>query len=241
MGKNRSCRSYSTRNLDSLIINNLKENLFFYGRRKGRKLSKSSQLALKVGKKYLINLEELSNIFDHKKNINLEIGHGDGENLINSARINRKFFYIGADPFLNTNAKCLDKIIHHKIKNVAIWPDDVRKILNIFPHNSISEVKILFPDPWPKKKHENRRLIQSKFIEQIYPVIKNEGTITIATDHDILKKWVLEKFQRYKEFEWSAEDSKDWRFRPIDCFETKYERKSVNQKRKPCWFVFKKK
>jgi tRNA (guanine-N7-)-methyltransferase len=224
-----------------LNIHNLINQPQFYGRRRGRKLSKSGQLALQDGQDYLIKEEDISRIFLHNKNIVLEIGFGDGENLINSARINSNFFYIGADPFLNTTSKCLSKILRYNLKNIVIWPDDVRKIFKFFPKNCISKVKILFPDPWPKNKHKNRRLIQNEFIKIIYPVIKHHGTITIATDHDLLKKWVLEKFQNYPEFEWVVESSNDWRFRPDDCFQTKYELKSINQQRKPSWFIFKKK
>ena len=217
------------------------DNPQFYGRRKGRKLSKSSELAIKEGKNFLIKEEDILNIFKYKKNVILEIGFGDGENFINSAKTNPNSFYIGADPYLNTTARCLSKILQYNLKNIVIWPDDVRKILKFFPIQSISEIKILFPDPWPKKKHKNRRLIQNEFIKIIYPIIKSQGTITIATDHDILKKWVLEKFQSYTEFEWMAESPYDWRSRPNDCFQTKYELKSINQQRKPSWFIFKKK
>ena len=222
-------------------IHNLINNPQFYGRRRGRKLSKSSQLAINDGKDYLVKEENISNIFRNQKNIVLEIGFGDGENLINSAKLNSKILYIGADPFLNTTAKCLNKILKYNLNNIVIWPDDIRKILKFFPNNSISEIKILFPDPWPKKRHKNRRLIQDEFIKNIYPVIKHQGTITIATDHDILKNWVLEKFQNHTEFEWLVESSNDWRFRPYECFQTKYELKSINQQRKPSWFIFKKK
>ena len=216
------------------------DNPQFYGRRIGRKLSKSSQLAMKYGKDYLIKEENISNIFYYQKSIVLEIGFGDGENLINSAKINSNLFYIGADPFLNTTAKCLSKILQYKLKNIAIWPDDIRKILQFFPNNCISEVKILFPDPWPKKKHINRRLIQNEFLKILYLIIKQQGTITIATDDDLLKKWVLEKFQDFNKFLWIAESSNDWRYRPNDCFQTKYELKSINQQRKPSWFIFRK-
>ena len=115
----------------------------FHGRRKGRKLSKSNQLALKIGDRYLIDKEDFKDVFLCKKNIILEIGFGDGENLINSAKQNSNFFYIGADPFLNTTAKCLSKIIKYSLKNIVIWQDDVRKILKFFPRNSILEIKIL--------------------------------------------------------------------------------------------------
>ena len=222
-------------------INNFTEYPQFYGRRRGRKLSKSGQSAIKDGKNYFIKVEDISNIFNYQKYIVLEIGFGDGENLINSAKANPNFFYIGADPFLNTTAKCLSKILQYNIKNIVIWPEDIRKILKFFPNNSISEIKILFPDPWPKKKHRNRRLIQNEFIKTIYPIIKHQGTITISTDHDLLKKWVLEKFQNNIEFEWLAKSANDWRLRPNDCFKTKYELKSIIKQKKPSWFVFKKK
>ena len=142
---------------------------------------------------------------------------------------------------MNATAKCLNKLLLFNLKNVLIWPDDIRNILNDFPYNSISEIKLLFPDPWPKTKHQSRRLIQHTLIEKIYQILKPGGSITIATDHDVLKNWVLEKFQRYKEFEWIAKSSKDWQSRPSDCFKTKYESKSILQKRKPSWFIFKKK
>ena len=217
------------------------DNPQFFGRRRGRKLSISSQLAMKDGKDYLIKEEDISNIFYYQKNIILEIGFGDGENLINSAKINPYCFYIGADPFLNTTAKCLSKIIQYNLRNIVIWPDDVRKILKFFPNNSISEIKILFPDPWPKKKHKKRRLIQDEFIKIINPLMKHKGTITISTDHNLLKKWVLEKFQNHTEFELVIKNSNDGRLRPNDCFQTKYEIKSINQQREPSWFIFKKK
>ena len=95
-------------------IHSSTENVQFYGRRKGRRLSKFSQLAIKDGKDYFIKEEYLSNIFDHENYVVLEIGFGDGENLINSAKINPNFFYIGADPFLNTTAKCLSKILQYR-------------------------------------------------------------------------------------------------------------------------------
>ena len=92
----------------------------FYGRRRGRKLSKSSQLAINNGKDYFIKIENISNIFNFQNYIVLEIGFGDGENLINSAKANPNYLYIGADPFLNTTAKCLSKIIQNNIKNILI-------------------------------------------------------------------------------------------------------------------------
>ena len=173
----------------------------FYGRRKGRKLSRLSILALKEGAGNIIEFENLSEIFSNQKQkIILEIGFGNGENLVNSAKINPDIMYLGADPFINTNAKCMKKILKYNLTNIKIWPDDIRKIINLLPQKSISKIKLLFPDPWPKLRHQNRRLIQTDFINNIHKILKTKGTITIGTDHKILKSWILEKFQDSKKF-----------------------------------------
>ena len=223
----------------------------FYGRRIGRKLSDANSLALKQGENYHIikivdfaknNSESLSdNIFALKaKKIVLEIGFGSGDNLINSSKINPDICYIGADPFLNTNAKLIKFLIINNIKNIKIWPDDIRQIIDFFPPNSISEIKILFPDPWPKFKHRNRRIVQKNFIHNLYDILKPKGTITLATDHAIMKSWILEIFQYHKGYSWKAQQMLDWKKKPSDCFSTKYEQKSIEAKRTPSWFVFEK-
>ena len=187
----------------------------FYGRRKGRKLSKSGILALKAGSKYILEYDKFSqNFLNFKKKIILEIGFGDGKNLINSAKQNPDTLYLGADPFLNTNVKCIKQILENNLNNIKIWPDDIRKIIKFFPLESISEVKLLFPDPWPKLKHQNRRLVQADFLNSIYEILKINGTITIGTDHRILKTWILEVFQANTKYDWQVESSKDWRTRP---------------------------
>ena len=223
----------------SFILN--EESHRFYGRRKGRRISQAGILALKEGSKFIIECENFfETFFIDKKKIILEIGFGDGENLINSAKTNPDTFYLGADPFLNTTVKCIKQILKNNLKNIKIWPDDVSKIIKLFPSRSISEIKLLFPDPWPKAKHQRRRLIQDDFINSMNTILKTKGTVTVGTDHKILKSWVLEKFQASSNFEWQVENSEDWKTRPKECCATKYEQKSLKEKRIPSWFVFEK-
>ena len=208
-----------------------------------------NQLALQEGAKYLIKnchfsstskliLEDLVEF--KPTEIILEIGFGSGENLLKSAKMNPDVLYLGADPFLNTNAKCIKAILNYNIKNIMIWPDDIRKIIEFFPSNIFSEIKILFPDPWPKFKHKNRRLIQDNFLISLYNVLKTNGNITLATDHFIMKSWILEIFQNNSGFQWTAETADDWRIKPIHYVATKYEQKAINENRDPHWFIFKK-
>lgn len=208
-----------------------------------------NQLALQEGAKYLIKNSDFSStskliledLVEFKPTeIILEIGFGSGENLLKSAKMNPDVLYLGADPFLNTNAKCIKAILNYNIKNIMIWPDDIRKIIEFFPSNIFSEIKILFPDPWPKFKHKNRRLIQDNFLISLYNVLKINGIITLATDHFIMKSWILEIFQNNSGFQWTAETADDWRIKPIHYVATKYEQKAINENRDPHWFIFKK-
>ena len=208
-----------------------------------------NQLALQEGAKYLIKNYDFSStpkliledLVEFKPTqIVLEIGFGSGENLLKSAKMNPDVLYLGADPFLNTNAKCIKAILNYNIKNIMIWPDDIRKIIEFFPSNIFSEIKILFPDPWPKFKHKNRRLIQDNFLISLYNVLKINGIITLATDHFIMKSWILEIFQNNSGFQWTAETADDWRIKPVHYVATKYEQKAINENRDPHWFIFKK-
>ena len=208
-----------------------------------------NQLALQEGAKYLIKNYDFSSnskliledLVEFKPTeIILEIGFGSGENLLKSAKMNPDVLYLGADPFLNTNAKCIKAILNYNIRNIMIWPDDIRKIIEFFPSNIFSEIKILFPDPWPKLKHKNRRLIQDNFLISLYNVLKTNGNITLATDHFIMKSWILEIFQNNSGFQWTAETADDWRIKPIHYVATKYEQKAINENRDPNWFIFKK-
>ena len=208
-----------------------------------------NQLALQEGAKYLIKNYDFSSnskliledLVEFKPTeIILEIGFGSGENLLKSAKMNPDVLYLGADPFLNTNAKCIKAILNYNIRNIMIWPDDIRKIIEFFPSNIFSEIKILFPDPWPKFKHKNRRLIQDNFLLSLHNVLKKNGIITLGTDHFIMKSWILETFQNNSGFQWIAETADDWRIKPIHYVATKYEQKAINENRDPHWFIFKK-
>ena len=233
-----------------MLLNSKQKLIRFYGRRKGRKLSDSNSLALELGKNFILqnsDFSQKSKSLSEKllgiklEKIVLEIGFGNGENLLNSAKKNPETFFVGADPFQNTNAICIREILNNKLMNVKIWPDDIRQIINLFPSNSISEVKLLFPDPWPKSKHKNRRIVQSEFIDILHRILIPKGKVTLGTDHSIMKSWILEIFQNNLGFIWKAEVANDWRVRPIDCFQTKYEQKSLIENRSPNWSVFEKK
>ncbi|MCM1294559.1 MAG: hypothetical protein NC311_03285 [Muribaculaceae bacterium] len=127
----------------------------------------------------------------------LEIGFGAGEHVRDLARANPDKIIIGAEPFMNGVASLLSAItdtdnnILDEYKNIRIWPDDVRIMLRNIPTLRFSEIWILHPDPWPKAKHEKRRLLNSDFLSFLSAHLAQNGQIIIGTDHWEYFDWIL--------------------------------------------------
>ncbi len=219
-----------------------REGYKIYGRRQGRQLSNSLKLVFeKYFKKYYIDTKLIHNLNKTLSNKNiLEIGFGSGENLINLSKKNPSRFFIGCEPYLNSHVKLLDKIVNNKIENLVIWPNDVRLIIKDFREQFFDIVLLLHPDPWPKKKHAKRRLIQQSFLNDIQKVMKKNGYIIISTDHDIMKSWILEQFNIRDDF-LRIKKNKYINISPKWILETKYSKKAYEKKNETNWFFFKKK
>ncbi|MDR2268838.1 MAG: tRNA (guanine(46)-N(7))-methyltransferase TrmB, partial [Rickettsiales bacterium] len=131
----------------------------------------------------------------------LEIGFGTGEHVIELAEQNPDKIIIGAEPFINGVASLLSKIVDEnneikpEFKNIRIFPDDVRKLLSDM-NTAFDEIYILHPDPWPKARHEKRRLINREFLKTLSFLISKNGKIIIGTDHTDYYNWILEQIQR---------------------------------------------
>ena len=177
---------------------------FFYGRRKGRKISSTnSKLLHDFSNKFYLIEEQIYKlkINEYNKNI-LEIGFGNGENLVNMSLKSPNNLFIGCDAYRNGCIKLLKGIVKNNIKNIKIWPNDVNLIVKKFKRNFFDLILILQPDPWPKKKHRKRRLIQQKFLDDLNYILKHEGEIIVSTDHDEMKSWILEQFHVREDFVW---------------------------------------
>ena len=141
--------------------------------KKGRRLSYTKQ---KLVEDFLPNIsldndKKLKYILSLKKHLFLEFGFGHGENIIKLSANRPDWVFIAIDPFLNGVASLLEKIKTKKnISNIYIsWRWQI--VLKGLPKNSISETCILFPDPWPKFKHESRRIIQREFLNKLSEVM----------------------------------------------------------------------
>ena len=111
-----------------------------------------------------------------------EIGCGMAEHAIQKALSNPDYYFILSDPYLNSVAYILDKIIKFNLKNIAIWPSDFNEIIDKIPDQSLDYIHIFFPDPWPKKKHKKRRLIYNTNIINLINKLKDSGKLYFASD-----------------------------------------------------------
>ena len=221
----------------------LKNQKQFYGRRKGRRISSLNLKLLEdYSNKFYLEENQIRKLVPHKYNKNiLEIGFGNGDNLVNMSLSNPNNFFIGCDAYYNGCVKLLKKIVNKNIKNIKIWPDDIHLIIKKFKNNFFDLILILQPDPWPKKKHKKRRLIQQKFLDDLNQILKYEGKLIISTDHNVMKSWVLEHLHVRNDFLWIKNGYYNTNIKPKWIFDTKYSNKALENNKVVNWFFFKKK
>ena len=221
----------------------LKNQKKFYGRRKGRRISSMNLKLLEdYSNKFYLHEDQISKLAPHEYNKNiLEIGFGNGDNLVNMSLNNPNDLFIGCDAYYNGCVKLLKKIVNKNIKNIKIWPDDIHLIIKKFKKNFFDLILILQPDPWQKKKHKKRRLIQQKFLDDLNQILKYEGQLIISTDHDVMKSWVLEHFHIRNDFLWIKNGYCYTNTKPKWIINTKYSNKALENNKVVNWFFFKKK
>ncbi|MDF3047754.1 MAG: hypothetical protein K0R73_872 [Candidatus Midichloriaceae bacterium] len=137
-----------------------------------------------------------SKLREDYENIILEIGFGNGDFTAQVARANPANLYIGAEPFLNGVASLLKKMQDANIKNIKIFPDDVRILLAAMPGKYLDKIFIICPDPWPKKRHYKRRLVQAPLLNELSAYLKVAGEIEIITDHAGYAEWIVEEIAK---------------------------------------------
>ena len=224
-----------------------------YGRRKGRKLSKrqrallsallpSLRVALPSVEGRQLDLVALFGKEDASVEapfrVWLEIGFGGGEHLIWQARQNRDVKFIGCEPFVDGVVKLLDAIETCDLANIRILDDDARPLLRVLPAGSIERVFILFPDPWPKRKHRKRRLISRSMLDLLARVMTPGAQLRVATDIADYAAQILATVRCHHAFEWQASGPDDWRVRPGDWPKTRYEEKAGRDGRSCSYFIF---
>lgn len=158
----------------------------------------------------------------------LEIGFGAGEHLAWQAERHPDIGLIGAEPFVAGFAKLLAKVEQARLSNIRLYTDDARDVLAALPDASLGRVFLLFPDPWPKTRHHKRRFIQTEMLDELARVLKPGAELRFATDDKGYLVWTLERLCTHPAFAWTAQTPADWRQRPSDWPETRYEAKALH-------------
>ena len=168
----------------------------------------------------------------------LEIGFGGGEHLVWPARNNPDATLIGCEPFEDGVMKVLTRIADDDLKNIRLHMGDARDVLRWLPANSISRAFILFPDPWPKRKHRKRRLVNPNTLTLLARIMKPGAELRIGTDIGDYARTILQAFSAQTDFTWIATGPEDWRIRPADWPETRYEQKAEREGRRRYYLRF---
>jgi tRNA (guanine-N7-)-methyltransferase len=168
----------------------------------------------------------------------LEIGFGGGEHLIAQAIANPDIGLIGCEPFINGVAKALAGVERHRLANVRLQTGDARLLLGATPTATLSRIFILYPDPWPKRRHHKRRLISSETVAELARIARPGAQVRFATDIDDYAGWTLARFLASPDFRWLAESANDWRLPWEGWAPTRYETKALAAGRTPVYLTF---
>ncbi len=211
-----------------------------YGRRRGRPLHPSQQIAinetlprLAFGLPAAGELDPRSLFARPPGAVWLEIGFGGGEHLAVLAERHRDIGFIGCDVFENGIAKLLAEVERRHLGNVRLLIDDARLLVAALPASSIARVFILFPDPWPKERHKKRRIVSLETLDALARVMTDGAELRLATDDPDYFAVMLERVTGHHAFEWLARRPADWRERPPDWPATRYEEKARAAGRAP--------
>lgn len=170
--------------------------------------------------------------------VRLEIGFGGGEHLAHRARTNPETGFIGVEPFVNSMAKLLAVVEAEGLKNIRVHDDDATQLLDWLPDGSIDQIDLLYPDPWPKKKHWKRRFVSQVNLERFHRVLKPGGLFCFASDIDTYLNWTLQHCSRHGGFQWTARNATDWRTPFSGWPGTRYEAKAKREGRASAYLTF---
>ncbi|MBS0185810.1 MAG: tRNA (guanosine(46)-N7)-methyltransferase TrmB [Proteobacteria bacterium] len=168
----------------------LQKNCIF-GRRKGRPLRKTKTALLSdlfPSLEFQLTSDEKFPLllFKDKKPLWIEIGYGTGDHLISQMKEHPHCNFIGCEPFLGGIASFLEKLSSSNLphEKIRLFTQDARLLLKSLDTNSVEKIFILFPDPWPKKKHHKRRFFQQETLLEIIRTLIPGGSLVLASDHE---------------------------------------------------------
>ena len=182
-------------------------------------------------------------LFPKARDLWLEIGFGGGEHLAAMAAQNPEIGFIGCEHYVDGVAKLLSALDREGLENVRIHAHDARDAIDALPDASLGRVFLLYPDPWPKRRHWKRRFVNADALDALSRVMKPGAELRIASDIPDYIRHCLAVLHRRRlagrrDFKWTAERPDDWRLPWPGWPGTKYERKALEAGRTPCYLTF---
>ena len=198
----------------------------FYGRRKGKTLRRHHSALMDQLLPHLrVTLDDpLSGMGERRW---LEIGFGGGEHLAHQAELHPDVSFIGAEPFVNGVAKMLALVEETNLANVKIHDHDARPLLEALPGLSFERIYLLYPDPWPKSRHNKRRFVSPETLAHFHRLLQPGGLFLFASDIDDYVAWTRAHVAEHGGFAEEgdpAEPYENW-------IETRYENKARREGR----------
>ena len=180
-------------------------------RRSGR-ISKAQSIGLnELWHDYGVDLNEkkldFNKLFLSKNNVTLEVGFGNGDSLLEMAIDQPNQNFLGVEVYEAGVGRLINEANKNKLSNLKIIKDDAVEVLtNNILDDSISHFQLFFPDPWHKKKHHKRRIVQISFLDLLSNKLKKDGIVHIATDWENYAEHIMELLESHSHFKNCAGD-----------------------------------
>ena len=217
----------------------------FFGRRKGKHLRDAQAAAIATLMPTLgVDLANpapapLSALWPRQvARTRLEIGFGAGEHLLHRATSEPDTGFIGVEPFVTSMGKMLLELEERGLDNIRVYDDDATRVLDWLPDACLDRIDLLYPDPWPKRRHWKRRFVGPANVARFARVLKPGGHFSFASDIDTYVNWTLTHLLADARFEWLAEKADDWRLPWQGWPGTRYEAKAFREGRVPAYLTF---
>lgn len=223
----------------------LPQQRYVWGRRQSRPLKDSQrqaldelwpQVSLELPSNALINPSDL--FTTPLDDLWLEIGFGGGEHLAAQAGLHPRIGFVGCEPFVNGVASLMVQIQEQTLTNIRVVKDDARLLVARLPDESVGCIFVLFPDPWPKKRHNKRRIIQKEMVGSFAKILKPRGLLIMATDDAAYAEWMQNIMAEQSAFEMILDGRETIYERPQGWPVTRYEKKGMAQGRAPVYLIY---
>lgn len=217
----------------------------FFGRRHGKALrARQAEAMAAILPRYAIDLtqpapQQLGELFAAPvERVCLEIGFGGGEHLLHRVRNEPNTGFIGVEPFVNGMAKLISAVATEPPANLRVHNDEAAGLLEWLPEASIAGLDLLYPDPWPKRRHWKRRFVSAENLNRLARVLQPGALFRVASDIDSYVNWTLLRVLAHPDFEWTASSADDWRLPFPGWPGTRYEAKAIAAGRKGTYLTF---